>query len=86
MRAANQSQYLQALQLPLTDFQQKCVDGLRDNTRSVQVNDKIFTRTIPSPEFYVHLWNWDSATVAMGLMTVDLNRALQELMSLTSAQ
>jgi hypothetical protein len=59
---------------------------LEHNLFVVELNGKQYRRTVPSKEFYVHQWNWDSATVAMGLVHVDPERAYDELRSLVSGQ
>jgi len=42
--------------------------------------------TKPSPTQYPHLWNWDSALIALGLAHFDLPRAFTEIRTLLSAQ
>lgn len=42
--------------------------------------------TKPSPTQYPHLWNWDSALIALGLAHFDLPRAFAEIRTLLSAQ
>ncbi|HYY87284.1 MAG TPA: glycogen debranching protein, partial [Chloroflexota bacterium] len=42
--------------------------------------------TRPAPRLYPHQWSWDSAFIAIGLVHVDLDRALRELESLFAAQ
>jgi hypothetical protein len=42
--------------------------------------------TKPSGGQYPHQWNWDSALIALGLMHVDVERALEEMASLLDAQ
>ncbi|KKQ51793.1 hypothetical protein A2865_03235 [Candidatus Woesebacteria bacterium RIFCSPHIGHO2_01_FULL_39_17] len=64
----------------------KAGDILRDNLYEVKLNGKLFRRTVPSKEFYIHQWNWDSATHAMGLVYIDEQRAFDELESLVSGQ
>jgi len=59
---------------------------LENNLYQVTLNNKLYRRTVPSKEFYVHQWNWDSATHAMGLIHVDEQRAFDELLSLVSGQ
>ncbi len=61
-------------------------DVLKNNLYVVTLNGKEYRRTVPSKEFYVHQWNWDSATVAMGLIHVDPERAYDELRALVSGQ
>lgn len=59
---------------------------LQQNLYSKTFNNTHYRRTVPSKEFYVHLWNWDSATHAMGLVHIDPERAFDELRSLISGQ
>lgn len=59
---------------------------LENNLYEVTLNGKKYRRTVPSKEFYVHQWNWDSATHAMGLIHVDEQRAYEELLALVSGQ
>ncbi len=59
---------------------------LLNNLYEVTLNGINYRRTVPSKEFYVHQWNWDSATHAMGLVYVDEQRAFDELYSLVSGQ
>lgn len=42
--------------------------------------------TIPAARHYPFQWNWDSAFTALGLATFDIDRAWQELESLTGGQ
>jgi hypothetical protein len=55
----------------------------KDILRANDVNG-IFTK--PGPRQYPHQWNWDSATVALGLATYDLPRAFAEARSLIAGQ
>lgn len=59
---------------------------LGKNLYEVDLNGKRYRRTVPSKEFYIHQWNWDSATHAMGLVHFDEERAFDELRSLVSGQ
>jgi hypothetical protein len=61
------------------DTYQRAVAILRAN----DVNG-IFTK--PGPRQYPHQWNWDSATVALGLASFDLPRAMAEVRSLLAGQ
>ncbi|OGM38391.1 hypothetical protein A3E13_01945 [Candidatus Woesebacteria bacterium RIFCSPHIGHO2_12_FULL_40_20] len=61
-------------------------DVLLANLFEVRLNGSVYRRTVPSKEFYVHQWNWDSATHAMGLVYVDEQRAFDELFSLCAGQ
>ncbi|MBK9081457.1 MAG: neutral trehalase [Rhizobiales bacterium] len=42
--------------------------------------------TVPTHELYPFQWNWDSAFVAMGFATYDIDRALRELERLAEGQ
>jgi len=59
---------------------------LQRNTTTVTVNGKLYERRIPSKDFYVHQWLWDSAGVAMGLVHLHEEAAFNELLSLMSGQ
>src|SRR5438552_10602424 len=59
---------------------------LQCNTIMVAVNGKLYERRIPSRDFYVHQWLWDSAGVAMGLVHLDEEAAFNELLSLMAGQ
>lgn len=65
---------------------QKASEVLLNNLYEVKLNGISYRRTVPSKEFYVHQWNWDSATHAMGLSYLDEQRAFDELYSLTAGQ
>lgn len=87
LQAANDVHFLSDIsEKPLTDIQRRCWDILQMNSTKVDVGGTTYTRTKPSRDFYVHQWNWDSATVPFGQLTVDPKRALAELTSLMSAQ
>ncbi len=59
---------------------------LQRNTIAVSVDGKQYERVIPSRDYYVHQWLWDSAGVAMGLVYVDEESAFNELLSLVAGQ
>lgn len=42
--------------------------------------------TVPSREIYPHQWLWDSSFIAIGLSSVDIDRAKQELLSVFEGQ
>ena len=65
---------------------EKAKNVLLANLYEVELNGILYRRTVPSREFYVHQWNCDSATHAMGLVFVDEQRAFDELKSLVSGQ
>ena len=44
------------------------------------------TMTTAAPRLYPHMWSWDAAFVAIGLATVNLDRAVLELDTLLAAQ
>ncbi len=59
---------------------------LQRNTITVTVDGKPYERIIPSRDYYVHQWLWDTAGVAMGLVHVREEAAFNELLSLTAGQ
>src|SRR5260370_5946879 len=59
---------------------------LQRNTITVTVDGKPYERTIPSKDYYVHEWLWDSAGIAMGLVHFNEEAAFNELLSLTAGQ
>jgi mannosylglycerate hydrolase len=59
---------------------------LQRNTITVTVNGKPYERIIPSKDYYVHQWLWDSAGIAMGLVHVHEEAAFNELLSLIAGQ
>jgi len=59
---------------------------LQRNTITVTVNGKPYERIIPSKDYYVHQWLWDSAGIAMGLVHVNEEAAFNELLSLIAGQ
>jgi glycogen debranching enzyme len=65
---------------------QKAKEILQRNTVTVTVNGKTYERVIPSRDFYVHQWLWDSAGVAMGLVHFDEEAAFDVLLSLIAGQ
>ncbi|GHO77864.1 hypothetical protein KSD_56350 [Ktedonobacter sp. SOSP1-85] len=60
--------------------------ALKHNLYVTTLNEKTYRRTVPSKEFYVHQWNWDSAAVAMGLVHLNPERAYDELRALVSGK
>ncbi|MBI2465433.1 hypothetical protein HYV64_04800 [Candidatus Shapirobacteria bacterium] len=66
--------------------QDKAKEVLLHNLYEVELNHILYRRTVPSREFYIHQWNWDSATHAMGLVHIDPSRAYDEIISLISGQ
>ncbi len=62
-------------------------DPLASAARAVLVaNDVDGSYTQPASGLYPHQWSWDSALVAIGWSTFDLERAKDELRSLLAAQ
>jgi alpha,alpha-trehalase len=61
-----------------TELDRQAVDILRRNDRGHY--------TIPTGGLYPYQWNWDSAFVALGLATFDIDRAWIELESLLGDQ
>src|SRR3989449_2636114 len=59
---------------------------LQRNTITVTVDGKPYERIIPSKDYYVHQWLWDTAGVAMGLVHVREEAAFNELLSLSAGQ
>ncbi|HJT57703.1 MAG TPA: hypothetical protein VJ761_14475 [Ktedonobacteraceae bacterium] len=59
---------------------------LQRNTITVMVAGKSYERVIPSRDYYVHQWLWDSAGIAMGLVHVNEEAAFNELVSLVAGQ
>lgn len=59
---------------------------LQRNTITVTVAGKSYERVIPSRDYYVHQWLWDSAGIAMGLVHVNEEAAFNELVSLVAGQ
>lgn len=59
---------------------------LTDNVYTLSLNGKVYRRIIPSKFFYVHQWNWDSATHAMATVYFDEELAFDEIRSLVSGQ
>jgi len=70
----------------LSNIRKKAAAVLQKNLYEVTLNGKLYRRTVPTKEFYVHQWNWDSATHAMGLIHIDEDRAYDELLALVSGQ
>lgn len=59
---------------------------LHSNVFPITIRNRIHRMTIPSREYYVHQWNWDSATHAMGLIHFDESRAYEEITCLLEGQ
>ena len=59
---------------------------LQRNTIMVTVDGKPYKRVIPSRDYYVHQWLWDSAGIAMGLVHFNEEAAFNELLSLVAGQ
>ena len=59
---------------------------LQRNTIMVTVDGKPYKRVIPSRDYYVHQWLWDSAGTAMGLVHFNEEAAFNELLSLVAGQ
>ena len=75
-------QYMQDYQALLNEA--KAV--LEQNTVTVTVDGKSYERVIPSRDYYVHQWLWDSAGIAMGLVYLNEEAAFNELVSLVAGQ
>ena len=63
---------------PASPLDERAVAILRQNDRGGY--------TVPTDGLYPHQWNWDSAFVALGFATFDMDRAIKELESLFEAQ
>src|SRR2546430_15010899 len=59
---------------------------LQRNTITVTVDGKPYERVIPSRDYYVHQWLWDSAGIAMGLVHANEEAAFNEIVSLVAGQ
>lgn len=59
---------------------------LRRNTIMVTVDGKPYERVIPSRDYYVHQWLWDTAGIAMGMVHINEEAAFNELVSLVAGQ
>lgn len=70
----------------LTKTEQQAQKILNDNILTVRYNGNTYQRTVPSKQYYTHQWNWDSATVAMGMIHYRPEAAYGELRSLISGQ
>jgi hypothetical protein len=57
-----------------------------DEARDILAKNDRGGFTVPTDKLYPFQWNWDSAFVAMGFATYDMDRALQELESLVRGQ
>ncbi|MEJ2682189.1 MAG: hypothetical protein P8176_11690 [Gammaproteobacteria bacterium] len=61
--------------------------GILDHNQVIRnINGEDYTGTMPSREYYVHQWFWDSATHAIALAETQPERALDELASLSMGQ
>ncbi|MEK7571870.1 MAG: trehalase family glycosidase [Patescibacteria group bacterium] len=70
----------------LSEVEQKAQRILNHNLVLVKHHGKTYCRTVPSKQYYTHQWNWDSATVAMGLVHFHPQAAYDELRALISGQ
>lgn len=59
---------------------------LQKNTKIRSVNGKAYRTVIPSREYYVHQWFWDSCIHALGLVYISEEWAFEELFSLVLGQ
>lgn len=67
-------------------MKKKAMRVLDQNTFTVASEGRTYRMITPTKEYYAHKWNWDSATVAMGLVSVDYKRAHDEILSLIAGQ
>lgn len=70
----------------LTQTIENAKNVLAQNTVTLTRNNKTYRYAVPSKEFYVHQWLWDSAIHAMGIVHFDEERAFDEIISLISGQ
>src|SRR5215472_15828269 len=61
-------------------------ERLRDAALAVLHTNDLGDWTRPAPRLYPHQWSWDSAFIAIGLASVDPERAVRELETLFDAQ
>jgi glycogen debranching enzyme len=61
-------------------------EALSAEARDVLVANRVGAYTGPAPGLYAHQWSWDSAFIAIGLATFDIERARTELASAFRAQ
>jgi len=59
---------------------------MRDAARAILAANDRGGYTVPTDRLYPFQWNWDSAFVAMGFATFDVNRAYRELERLVEGQ
>jgi glycogen debranching enzyme len=59
---------------------------LQRNTITLTVDGKAYERVIPSRDYYVHQWLWDTAGIAMGQVHFNEDAAFNELISLVAGQ
>lgn len=55
--------------------------AISENARTVLADNRVGEYTKPAPGLYPHQWSWDSAFIAIGLATYDIERARTELAS-----
>lgn len=60
--------------------------SLAQRARAVLAGNDRGGYTVPTEKLYPFQWNWDSAFVAMGFVTFDIDRALSELEALARGQ
>ncbi|MCB8820186.1 MGH1-like glycoside hydrolase domain-containing protein [Microvirga rosea] len=65
------------------DMQQ---NGMMDAARTILAQNDRGGYTVPTARLYPFQWNWDSAFVAMGFATYDIDRAYRELERLAEGQ
>ncbi|MEF2071669.1 MGH1-like glycoside hydrolase domain-containing protein [Consotaella aegiceratis] len=62
------------------------VGALDDKARAILRQNDQGDYTVPTKGLYPFQWNWDSALVALGFATFDMDRALREIETLLAAQ
>lgn len=61
-------------------------EALRAKARSVLEANRVGSWTKPAPHLYPHLWSWDSAFIAIGLLSFDPEAARREYQTLMQGQ
>lgn len=67
-------------------LEEKVKEVMRQNTRTVKRDGKVWRYTVPSPDTYPYQWLWDSCFHAIILSRFDIESAKSEMRSLLSAQ
>lgn len=67
-------------------IQKNALEVLRKNIYQTSVKQKTYSYILPSKEFYMHQWFWDSCMHAMGLVYDNPQQAFKEIESLLGGQ